>query len=130
MTDLVNEVLVPAARAANKEITAAVFPGPTLARRMVRQDWGRWQLDAFMPMLYHNYYEAGAEWVREQTREGVVTVKQPIYSGLYTPAVVAPGLTRIVEGALAGGASGVSLFHAHAMDEPLWKAFASAVRAS
>lgn len=130
VTALVNEHLVPAARGAQKQITAAVFPGPTLARQMVRQDWGLWQVDAFMPMLYHNFYEAGAEWVQEQTREGVATVKQPIYSGLFAPAVVAPGLTRVIAGALAGGAAGVAIFHAHGMDEALWKAFAAAVHAT
>ncbi len=130
VTALVNEHLVPAAHAANKTISAAVFPGPTLARQMVRQDWGRWQLDAFMPMLYHSFYEAGAEWVGEQTREGVATVRQPYYAGLFVPAVVAPGLTRLVEHALAAGADGISLFHAYAMDESLWKAFSTAVRAS
>lgn len=129
VTALVNEHLVPAAHAGGKAISAAVFPGPTLARQMVRQDWGRWQLDAFMPMLYHSFYEAGAEWVAEQTREGVATVDVPYYSGLFAPAVVAPGLTRIVEAALAAGADGISLFHAYAMDEPMWKAFAAAVRA-
>lgn len=129
VTELVNDHLVPAAHRASKQITAAVFPGPALARQMVRQDWGRWNLDAFMPMLYHSFYEAGAEWVREQTREGVSTVKQPIYSGLFAPAVVAPGLTRIVEGALDGGAAGVSVFHAHAMDQSMWKAFAAALDA-
>ncbi len=128
VTALVNEHLVPAAHAARKAISAAVFPGPTLARQMVRQDWGRWQLDAFMPMLYHSFYEAGAEWVGEQTREGVATVRQPYYAGLFAPAVVAPGLTRIVEHALAAGADGVSLFHAYAMDESMWKAFSAAVR--
>lgn len=127
VTDLVNDFLVPAARAKGKQITAAVFPGPTMAREMVRQDWGRWKLDAFMPMLYHDFYEAGAEWVLEQTREGVRTVDQPIYSGLFVPSVVAPGLSRIIAGALTGGAAGVTLFHAHAMDEPLWNAFSAAL---
>ena len=36
---------------------------------MVRQDWGRFQLDAFLPMLYHVFYEAGPEWVRERPRK-------------------------------------------------------------
>jgi uncharacterized lipoprotein YddW (UPF0748 family) len=128
VTELVNAYLVPAAHAGGKQITAAVFPGPTLARQMVRQDWGRWHLDAFMPMLYHDFYQAGAEWVRAQTEEGVATVKQPLYSGLFVPQVVAPGLTRLVEAALAGGAAGVSLFHAHAMDESMWNALAQAMR--
>ena len=52
VADLVNQYLVPAAHAKNKLITAAVFPGPSLARTMVRQDWGRFELDAFLPM--HN----------------------------------------------------------------------------
>jgi uncharacterized lipoprotein YddW (UPF0748 family) len=127
VTDLVNDYLVPAAHGRRKKISAAVFPGPTLARQMVRQDWGRWKLDAFMPMLYHSFYEADASWVKAQTQEGVATVKAPIYSGLFVPSVVAPGLTKIVEGALAGGASGVTLFHAHAMNEPLWEALQAAV---
>lgn len=130
VTTLVNDHLVPAAHAAGKSISAAVFPGPTLARQMVRQDWGRWRLDAFMPMLYHNYYEAGADWVAEQTREGVATVSQPYYAGLFAPAVVASGLTRLVESALAAGADGISLFHAYAMDESMWKAFAAATRSA
>jgi uncharacterized lipoprotein YddW (UPF0748 family) len=127
VTELVNDYLVPAAHARSKQITAAVFPGPRMAREMVRQDWGRWKLDAFMPMLYHDFYEAGAEWVLEQTRESVRTVEQPIYAGLFVPSVVAPGLSRVIAGALAGGAAGVSLFHAHAMDEPLWSAFSAGV---
>ena len=59
VVDLVNKYLVPAAKAGGKKITAAVFPGPSLARTMVRQDWGRFELDAFLPMLYHSFYEAG-----------------------------------------------------------------------
>jgi uncharacterized lipoprotein YddW (UPF0748 family) len=127
VTDLVNDYLVPAAHGRRKKISAAVFPGPTLARQMVRQDWGRWKLDAFHPMLYHSFYEADAAWVNAQTQEGVAAVKAPVYSGLFVPSVVAPGLTKVIEGALSGGAAGVTLFHAHAMDEPLWQAFAGAV---
>jgi uncharacterized lipoprotein YddW (UPF0748 family) len=78
VTDLVNDYLVPAAHTRGRLITAAVFPGPTLARQMVRQDWGRWKLDAFLPMLYNEFYEAGPEWVKEQTAEGVNTVKVPV----------------------------------------------------
>jgi uncharacterized lipoprotein YddW (UPF0748 family) len=128
VTGLVNGYLVPAAHAAGKRITAAVFPGPTLARQMVRQDWGRWDLDGFLPMLYNNFYEAGPEWVREQTREGVATVKQPVYSGLFAHAVDAAGLSAIVEAALRGGASGVSIFSSTAMDDAKWKSLSTALR--
>lgn len=117
VTDLVNEFLVPAAHARSKKITAAVFPGPSLARQMVRQDWGRWRLDAFFPMLYHVFYQESPEWIREQTREAVSTVQQPVYSGLYVPGLDDLTLSRCMEMAFAGGASGVSLFSASALDE-------------
>jgi uncharacterized lipoprotein YddW (UPF0748 family) len=128
VTELVNDYLVPAAHEKGKRITAAVFPGPTLARQMVRQDWGQWKLDGFLPMLYNKFYEAGPEWVNAQTREGVATVKQPIYSGLFAHAVDATGLSAIVGAALRGGASGVSIFSMTAMDESKWTALSAALR--
>jgi uncharacterized lipoprotein YddW (UPF0748 family) len=129
VTELVNRYLVPAARSRGKQITAAVFPGPTLARRMVYQDWGRWDLDGFLPMLYHNFYEAGPDWVRAQTQEGVATVKKPVYSGLFVYPLDPPGLAATVDAALSGGAAGVSLFEAGALDERKWAAFAAAIAA-
>lgn len=122
VTGLVNQYLVPAAHARKKVITAAVFPGPTLAREMVRQDWGRWHLDAFLPMLYSHYYEAGPEWVRQQTQEGVSAVKKPIYSGLFVSDLDETALIQVAEMALQGGASGVCLFSSDGMSEAKWKA--------
>lgn len=110
VVDLVNDFLVPAARSGGKRISAAVFPGPSLARTMVRQDWGRFALDAYYPMLYHTFYKAGPDWVRQYTEEAVRTVKAPVYSGLFIGPLSAPDFTRTVEAALAGGAAGVSLF--------------------
>ncbi|MGC2197278.1 MAG: family 10 glycosylhydrolase [Terriglobales bacterium] len=121
VVDLVNDYLVPAAHGKGKRITAAVFPGPSLAREMVRQDWGRFQLDAFLPMLYHVFYDEGPEWVRTQTREGVSAVTQPLYSGLFIHDMKAEEFTRTVQMALEGGASGVSLFSADAMDLAKWQ---------
>jgi len=121
VVDLVNDHLAPAARAQGKQITAAVFPGPSLAREMVRQDWGRFQLDAFLPMLYNVFYEAGPEWVRDQTREAVSTVRQPIYSGLFIHDMKPDGMARTIRMALEGGASGVSLFSADGMDSARWQ---------
>jgi uncharacterized lipoprotein YddW (UPF0748 family) len=57
VTGLVNDHLVKAARDRGRIITAAVFPGPTIARHNVLQDWSRWKLDAFLPMLYNTFYE-------------------------------------------------------------------------
>ncbi len=120
VVDLVNKYLVPAARAGGKKISAAVFPGPSLARTMVRQDWGRFDLDHFCPMLYHSFYEEGPEWVRRYTDEAVRTVKAPVYSGLFVSPMTDDEFTRTIEMALAGGASGVSIFDAGAMNPARW----------
>jgi uncharacterized lipoprotein YddW (UPF0748 family) len=130
VVNLVNDYLVPAAHAKGKMITAAVFPGPSLARIMVRQDWGRFQLDAFLPMLYNNFYNAGPDWVTKYTREGVSTTGKPIYSGLFVSPVDAAGVAGLVQAALQGGASGVSLFSNNAMDAAKWKTFQQTVRRS
>lgn len=121
VTDLVNHYLVPAAHARGKMITAAVFPGPTLAREMVGQDWGRWKLDAFLPMLYNRFYEAGPEWVKQQTREGVSATKRPVYSGLFVHSMDETTLAQTSEMAMEGGASGLALFSAAGMDDAKWK---------
>jgi uncharacterized lipoprotein YddW (UPF0748 family) len=121
VVELVNDYLVPAAHAKGKKITAAVFPGPTLAREMVRQDWGRFRLDAFLPMLYNTFYEEEPEWVRGQTREAVTTVKQPVYSGLFIQNMTAEELAATMQMAINGGASGVSLFSADGMDNAKWE---------
>jgi uncharacterized lipoprotein YddW (UPF0748 family) len=126
VTDLVNGHLVPAAREKKKTITAAVFPGPSLARVMVRQDWGRWDLDGFLPMLYHSFYEAGPDWVERYTREAVRATRRPVYSGLFVPPLDERQLAVTVEKALAGGASGVALFSLGSMNEGKWSKFGQA----
>lgn len=122
VTDLVNLYLVPAAKAKKKMITAAVFPGPGMARTHVMQDWERWKLDAFLPMLYNSFYEAGPEWVGAQTIEGVRAVKKPLYSGLFVGRMDEATFTQTVEIARAAGASGVSIFADGGMDDVKWKA--------
>jgi uncharacterized lipoprotein YddW (UPF0748 family) len=128
VTGLVNDYLVPAAHAKAKAITAAVFPGPSMARTHVMQDWGRWRLDGFLPMLYHSFYNAGPQWVAEQTREGVSTVKKPVYSGLFVGGMDAPAFTETAELALKAGASGVAIFSDGGMDDAKWKALAKLKR--
>lgn len=128
VTGLVNGYLVPAAHAKHKPITAAVFPGPSMARNMVRQDWGRWKLDGFLPMLYHSFYNAGPEWVGEQTREGCAAVRKPLYSGLFVGPMDAATLQRTIGIALGAGAAGVSLFSDGAMNEARWAAVRAAIK--
>ena len=128
VVDLVNDYLVHAAHAGGKKISAAVFPGQSRARTMVRQDWGRFKLDAFFPMLYHTFYEAGPEFVKTYTEEAVRTVKQPVHSGLFVGPLDAAAYTQTIDMARAGGAAGVSIFDAGAMNAERWALFAKAVK--
>ena len=120
VVDLVNKYLVPAAKSGGKKISAAVFPGPSLARTMVRQDWGRFKLDAFYPMLYHSFYQEGPEWVGKYTAEAVRTVKRPVHSGIFVSPMTDAELTRTIEMALSNGAAGVSIFDLGAMNPARW----------
>lgn len=47
--------ITKAVKADGKAISAAVFPGPSMAKKMVRQDWGNWSLDAYFPMIYNGF---------------------------------------------------------------------------
>ena len=57
------DAITKAVKADHKAISAAVFPGPSMARKMVRQDWGEWTLDAYYPMIYNKFYYEGPEWI-------------------------------------------------------------------
>jgi hypothetical protein len=112
VTRLVNE-LVAVIHGAGKQATAAVFPSPTIARRLVRQDWPAWNLDAVLPMVYHSFYEQDVAWIGPTVREGVAALgpDRPLYAGLYLPALTEDGqFEAAVEAALEGGAQGVALF--------------------
>lgn len=97
----------------NKPITAAVFPTPDLARRIVRQDWVNWNLSGVFPMIYHGFYKEPVHWIGTATSEGVEALqgKFPLYSGLYLPDF--KNLEELKQGirlAKDNGAAGVSLF--------------------
>jgi uncharacterized lipoprotein YddW (UPF0748 family) len=96
-----------------KQITAAVFPTPAIARKLVRQDWPAWNLDAVMPMLYHNFYQQDVTWIQPAVQAGVAALpaRRPLYAGLYMPALKEKQTyEQAVTAALAGGAQGVALF--------------------
>lgn len=111
VTRLVNH-LVEVAHAKRKQISAAVFPTPTLARKLVRQDWVYWNLDAVLPMTYHSFYNEKPEWIERAVREGVTALPKgrPLYAGLYLPDLQGEDFGRAVRFAMDGGAKGVSLF--------------------
>jgi hypothetical protein len=95
----------------------------------VRQEWHKWELDAFLPMLYHGYYGKGIEWIGEKTAEEIKRLKSrvPLYSGVFIPQLNPEELARAVEVSVSGGASGVSLFLSNSMTDEHWKSFSQAV---
>lgn len=113
VTGIVN-TLANVAHSRKKQITAAVFPTPEVARRNVRQDWTNWNLDGICPMIYHGFYKEPVEWIGDAVEEGVhfLNGRFPLYAGLYIPDFNGnmSDLQRGAELALKNGAKGISLF--------------------
>lgn len=70
---------------AGRMISAAVFPTPNMSAEMVRQRWSDWKLDAYFPMLYHNFYNGKISWIENCLEDINSTLKSsaPVYAGLY-----------------------------------------------
>jgi len=112
INNIVNKLAV-VAQEKKKAITAAVFPTPEVARRIVRQDWTNWNLTGVCPMIYHGFYKEGIRWIGDAVMEGVhfLNGKFPLYAGLYLPDF--KNDTELQQGivyALNNGASGISFF--------------------
>jgi hypothetical protein len=109
---LVNRLSAVAA-SYKKPITAAVFPTPEVARRIVRQDWTNWNLNGVCPMIYHGFYKEDVKWIGDAVAEGIhfLNGKFPLYAGLYLPDFKNNlELQQGMEYALKNGAAGISLF--------------------
>ncbi|MBL7972723.1 MAG: family 10 glycosylhydrolase [Prolixibacteraceae bacterium] len=96
-----------------KPITAAVFPTPEVARRIVRQDWTNWKLDGICPMIYHGFYKEQVSWIGDAVEEGVhfLCGRFPLYAGIFLPDFKSDEeLEQGIKTAIQHGASGISLF--------------------
>lgn len=103
---------------ARKQVSAAVFPTPSMARKICRQDWDEWPLDFVTPMIYHSFYNEDTEWIGNCVREGIQAARFPVVAGLYMPAFKSPEEFQAgLRAARHRGASGVSIFDG--MSEPM-----------
>ena len=96
-----------------KFLSAAVFPGPSMATKMVRQDWGNWPLPAYFPMIYNGFYNEGPEWIGRSVAESVKAVggKALIYAGIMYPDLKkGDDFEKALDAAYGNGAAGVSFF--------------------
>lgn len=112
VSNIVNNYCVPMARKYDKTITAAVFPN----WESVRQEWHKWDLDAFLPMLYQGFYNEDINWIGEQVKQAKARLKnakneKPVFSGLYMPDLpTVDDVKKAIEVAKANGAKGVAFF--------------------
>lgn len=112
VTTVVNQ-LTDVAKKHDKAITAAVFPTPDVAKRLVRQDWTNWNLTAIYPMIYHGFYKEKTSWIGTAVKEGLkgLNGRFPLYAGLYVPDFKdKDDLRDGIKYALKNGAEGVSIF--------------------
>lgn len=131
--------------AQGKKINAAVFPGPgSQARKLVRQEWNKWDLDAFFPMNYNDFYLKGPEWLGEIVNEETTSVAdgKPVFSGLFIcgepdrkaqikdpegHGLLPSELEQAIRLSMENGAAGICLFTPSRMTEEHWRVFDKAV---
>lgn len=112
ITKIVNRLSAVAHRY-HKPVSAAVFPTPEVAKRIVRQDWTNWELDAIYPMIYHGFYKEEVSWIGDAVAEGVKGIggKFPLYAGIFLPDFKSKEeIKKGIELARQQGAAGVSIF--------------------
>ncbi len=145
VTKLVGRI-AEAVHAKGKKISAAVFPGPdSYAKKMVRQEWNKWELDAIFPMNYNDFYLEPASWVGDVVKEEVRSVngERPVYSGLFIckdwenksqikdpegHGLLPSELAEAVRGSMEAGAAGISLFTPSRMTDAHWAELDKVIR--
>ena len=90
----------------------AVFPVPSLAADMVRQDWNRFHADLALSMAYHSFYNEPPYWDAAVTRRALAEIGKrfPLASGLHLPDTPPEQLAEQLDSLLSAGAHGVALF--------------------
>ena len=118
ITNLVNNLLTPEIKKADKLATAAVFPN----WESVRQQWSHWDLDAYFPMLYHNFYNADDEWIIEQLEIEIAALKNPapVYAGLNVPEFTPNEFKSVIKKVKQTQAKGYCLFHFGLVEDDQW----------
>ena len=111
-------------RKKTKRISAAVFPNPEMARKSVRQEWDKWKLDAYFPMLYHNFYGENIDWIGKQVDKCRDMVDQDAYivAGVFMESVESQELKSIAEKVLENNGKGLCFFDAESIKDSQWQA--------
>lgn len=102
-----------------KVITGAVFPTPAMSRTMVRQNWAKFNLDAYLPMLYHNFYNEPIEWIGKCVSEALTELPEgtPVYAGIFRGAITEKDIAPIYQLVKKNGGKGLSFFTAESLTD-------------
>ena len=117
VTELVNE-LAEVVHSYGKKMSASPFPTPAMSRRMVRQDWGKWNLDIVFPMIYKNFYTYDVSFISDCTIENVKTKNSmtALFAGL--TALNGPEMFESMDAAFNHGAEGICIFTIGSLRDP------------
>ena len=100
---------------------------------MVRQDWGKWNLDIVFPMVYHTFYTGDASFISDCTVENARYKNDmtTLYCGM--TATDGPMMFECMDAALNNGAQGIAVFTMLGLRSPevkkQFKAYTDSVRA-
>jgi hypothetical protein len=133
ITEVANEI-AEVVHSYDKVMAASPFPTPAMSRKMVRQDWGKWNLDIVFPMVYHNFYTGDLSFISDCMIEDLRD-KNPmttLYCGM--TASNSPIMFDCMDSAFNNGAEGISIFTVNGLRSPEiraeFKAYADNARAS
>lgn len=133
ITEVANEI-AGVVHSYGKVMAASPFPTPGMARKMVRQDWGKWNLDIVFPMVYHNFYTGDISFISDCTIENVRD-KNPmttLYCGM--TGTNGPVMFKCMDEALNNGAEGIAIFTVGSLRSPeiraKFKTYSDSARAS
>ncbi|PUV25455.1 family 10 glycosylhydrolase [Sphingobacterium athyrii] len=117
ITEMAN-MIADVVHANGKTMAASPFPTPKMASRMVRQDWGKWNLDLVFPMVYSNFYTEDPSFIKDCTLENVRDKANhtTLYCGLM--AKNNDEMFVDMDEALNNGAQGISIFTIHSLQDP------------
>jgi len=109
VTEVANEI-ADVVHSYGKVMAASPFPTPAMSKEMVRQDWGKWNLDIVFPMVYHNFYTGDVSFIEDCTIDNM-TQKNPrttLYCGM--TGTNNPEMFESMDAAFNNGAEGIAIF--------------------
>ena len=117
ITEVANEI-AEVVHSYGKVMAASPFPTPAMSRQMVRQDWGKWNLDIVFPMVYHNFYTGDVSFIEDCTIDNVEQKNSmtTLYCGMM--ATDSPEMFECMDAALNHGAEGIAIFTMNNLRSP------------